>query len=338
MSDATDVPRLVPTRLAVTAAKWTPAEYSNWFRTGLDTWFHPAATPGLRAVSFRPVILDPDIDPVAPVIDAIDAVPGGRERLRGAISEALAIWTDDSSHSGKVLEALLYFAQRLPSAPLIAGLRRLVFDSLLSDQPEKDLLALRVLETAMKLVALPEGEALLRDIREIAWQPSFAATWLEGMARAGKVDWFEGLRDLRDDFMQLDPSGKSLRPVMRRMTNRSEHPAQLVEQLRSLDEIDDWLENVLFDGDRPALSFRREEFVDTKRASIPAVVVGNTIVPLDVRHAQIDPLYRLATRRLEAIEQPAYLVASRARSRPADDLERTIVNFLSNDVLFGTLQ
>lgn len=330
MSGATDAPRLVPTRLAVTAARWSPAEYSDWFRTGLDTWFHPETTPGLRAVSFRPVILDPDIDLVAPVADAVETVPGGRERLRGAISEALAIWTDDSSHSGKVLEALLYFAQRLPSAPLVPGLRRLVFDGRLNNQSEKELLALRVLETAMKLVALPEGEALLRDIRELAWQPSFAATWLEGMARAGKVDWFEGLRDLRDDLEALDPTGESLRPVLRRMTNRTERPAALIEQLRSLDIIDDWLEKVLFDGDRPAMSFDKVDFADTKGAAIPAVTVGKTMVPLDGGRSRIDPLLRIANRRL--FPPPP----SRTRPRPVDDLEQRMVSILSTDTLLQT--
>ncbi|MEA2887453.1 MAG: hypothetical protein QOD11_1813 [Bradyrhizobium sp.] len=300
---------LTPESLAVSAAKWGPADYSMWLRAGLDRWFHPSTTPGWRAVAFRPLILNPDRDPVAQLIDAIETVPGGRERLRDAVSESLAIWTGDSGHSGQVLDALLRLAQRLPAARHVPALRRLLFDGHLNDQPERELLALQVLETAMELVALTEGEMFLRELRRSAWQPSFAATWLEGMARANKIDWFEGLLELRGDLERLDPTGENLQPVLRRMANRSGRAGAVVERLRSLDEIDPWLERALFGGEYPAFRRTWERFVEIKNGPIPTIGIGNEIFPLysdpDIRERN-ENLYRIVFRgRSEpALEEP----------------------------------
>lgn len=338
MSRAEDAPDPVPIGLAALAAKWSSAGYSTWFRIGLDSWFHPATTPGMRAVAFRPLVLNPDRDPVAPIVDAVEAVPGGREGLRDAVSEALAIWMGDSSHSGEMLEALLRFVQCLPSARSVPGLRRLMFEGHLANQPYKELLVLQVLETAMKLVALPEGEAFLHEIRQTAWQPSFAATWLEGMARAGKIDWFEGLRELRGDLELLDPTGESLRPVLRRMATRAERPAAVFEQLQSPDEIDDWLERILFDGDRPAIPVVKAAFVDTKNATIPAIAVGEEVFPLygdPEKPTGLDQLYQIVTRRLAAAEEPPTPARSRPRPKRGEQHEEILSILAADDKFFA---
>jgi hypothetical protein len=323
--------------LAASAAKWDVAGYGSWVRTGLDRWFHPRTTPGGRAVAFRPLILNPDRDPVAPLIDAVDTVPGGRERLRDAVSESLAVWTEDSSHSGPVLDALLRLAQRLPTLNLVFALRRLLQDGHLNDQPRKGLLALQLLDTAMELVALPEGTKFLGELRHYFWQPSFAASWLEGMAKANKIDWLEGLLELRGDLERTDPTGENVQPVIRRMADRAGGAGAVLKRLRSPGTMDPWLENVLFGGERPALNPTRERFADTKNQRIPALVIGGEIAPLEIlrinygldKSERPENLDEIVSRRLfapvpEGSVGPASRSTGRRRGRSGEEIWRII--------------
>jgi hypothetical protein len=330
--------------LAVSAAKWTPAEYGIWLRTGLDRWCHPLTTPGGRAVAFRPLILNPDRDPVAPLIDAMETVPGGREHLREVVSESLAIWTGDSGHSGQVLNALLRLARRLPAAHHVPALRRLLFDGHLNDQPGKDLLALQVLQTAMELVALPDGEAFLRELRlrRSVWQPSFAATWLEGMARANKIDWFEEMLELRGDFERLDPTGENFQRVLRRTADRASGAEAILKRLQNFDEIDPWLESALFGGEQPAFHLTRERFVDTKDSLIPAFGMGDEIIPLygddpDMR-ARNEKIYPLVSRRFDepVLERSMHPASRASRGRRGRSNEQILKVLAADDDFFYT--
>jgi hypothetical protein len=265
-----------PPAFASAAAGWNVALYGRWLRAGLDCWFHPQTTPGQRAIAFRPLILDSERDPIAQVIDAVTAIPGGLERLRDAGSEALATWTGETTRSGDVLGALLRLSQRLPVASHIPALRRLLFGGHLNGQPRRHLLALQVLETALKLAVLDEGEALLRDLRRPEyWQPSYAATWLEGMARADKIHWFAGLLELRSDLQKIDPIGQGLQPVLRSMSSRGGGAEYIFTELcKSPDILDDWFESALFHGERPPLKLVERR--DRLNKGLPALelVVG----------------------------------------------------------------
>src|SRR4051794_10630198 len=90
-----------PESFPAVAANWDAAKFGSWVRAGLDSWFHPSATAGVRAVAFRPLTLNPDRDPVAQFVDSVEAIPGGLERLRDAAAEALATWTGYSAHAGE---------------------------------------------------------------------------------------------------------------------------------------------------------------------------------------------------------------------------------------------
>jgi len=69
---------------ASAAPRWDAAKFGSWLRTGLDIWVHPLASRGQRAIAFRPLILDPDRDPLPGLVDAAQMIPGGLERLRDA--------------------------------------------------------------------------------------------------------------------------------------------------------------------------------------------------------------------------------------------------------------
>jgi hypothetical protein len=281
MTDAERDVGLESESFAATAARWDVAKFGSWLRAGLDSWFHQRATAGRRAVAFRPLLLNPDRDPVAPIVDAVEAIPGALERLRDAGSEALATWTGESTHSGEVLDALLRLAQRLPVPAHVPALRRLLFDGHLNGQLHKDLLALQLLETAMELVALKEGEVLLRELCHAAcWQPSFAATWLEGMARANKIDWFEGLQEFRRDLEQVDPTGQELRPMLRRLVNRAGNAHEVAERFESFDLNDKWLVQALFEGERPPIKLSPGRDAYCKNARIIALSTGVDVAPL----------------------------------------------------------
>jgi hypothetical protein len=290
-----------PESFAGAAAHWDTAKFGSWIRAGLDSWFHPRATAGLRAVAFRPLVLNPDRDPIVQLVDSVEAIPGGLERVRDAAAEALATWTGYSANAGEVLDALLRLARRLPTAAHVPALRRLFFDGHLNDQPRKELLALQALETALEHVSLGDGERLLRDLRRAAcWRPYLAATWLEGMARAGKIDWFEGLRALRGDLEQVDPEGVDLRPMMRRMLTRAGDAYEVLQRLKSLNTLDLWLERALFGGERPALDFTWTRVLTDKNKPVLALRIGEDIVPLyddPGERDSIDRFYEINSRR-----------------------------------------
>ena len=58
-----------PESFAGAAARWDTARFGSWIRAVLDFWFHPRATAGLRAVAFRPLVLNPDRDPIVQLVD-----------------------------------------------------------------------------------------------------------------------------------------------------------------------------------------------------------------------------------------------------------------------------
>lgn len=311
MMNSIDGKDLAPENFASSASQWDVAGYGRWLRAGLDAWFHPRTTLGGRAVAFQPLILNPDRDPVAPLIDAAEAVPAGLERLRDAGSEALATWTGNSGNAGGVLDALLRMAQRLPAASHVPGLRRLLFEGHLDAEPDRKLLALRALEAAAELTALNEGEALLQELRSSdRWQSNFAATWLEGMARARRIDWLEGMLELRKDLELIDPTGTELQPVFRRLARRAGRADQVRDRLQMLD-LDAWLQNALFGGQRPALSliWTRDDF---KKLPIPAIAIGDEIALL-----YDEPRERERNRKFYAIMEDASIeITSRGRGQP----------------------
>jgi hypothetical protein len=282
------------------AAQWSVAFYGRWLRTGLDSWFHSQTTAGRRAIAFRPLILDSERDPITQAVDAVTAIPGGLERLRDAGSEALATWTDESRHSGDVLGALLRLSLRLPVASHIPALRRLLCEGYLNGQPRKNMLAHLALESALNLVVLDEGAALLRDLRRPEyWQPSFAATWLEGMARADNIHWFAGLLELRGDLQKIDPSGQGLQPVLRRMSSRGGGAEYIFTELcKSPDILDDWFESALFHGERPPLKLVERR--DRLNKGLPALelVVGKDTTLL---YGGLDPNQQEIIRALQHI-------------------------------------
>jgi hypothetical protein len=323
-------------------AHWDAAKFGSWMRAGLDCWFHPSATAGLRTVAFRPLILNPDRDPVAQLIDSMEAIPGALERLRDAAAEALATWTGDAANAGEVLDALLRLGKRLPTAAHVPALRRLFFEGHLNDQPRKELLALEALETVLEHVSLSEGERLLRDLRRAeCWRPYLAATWLEGMVRADKIDWFEGLRALRGDLEQVDPRGDDLRPMLRRMVNRAGGAYAVFQSLKSLGTPDSWLEWTLFGGERPPVDLTEIRDPTDKNRPVLALRVGEDIAPLyddPPERDAIGTFYQIYSRRgLEPPQReriPPLRVAS-ARARRGRSPEQ-LRNILLGDTEFWT--
>jgi hypothetical protein len=258
MKDLKRTPEPAHASFESVAARWDTARFESWLRKGVDAWFHPRATPGQRAVAFQPLILDPDRDPVHQLVDAVERIPGSLEQLRDAGAEALATWTANAFHAGDGLAAYLRLAQRLPTPAHVPALRRLLFDGHLNDQPQRELLAIQALETALELVALHEGVLFLRELRYApAWRPSFAAIWLEGMARAGKIDWFQGLCDVLGDLKQIDPERRHMQTMLRRLVKQAGSARSVAEKFASLDIADEWLVQALFGGDRPPLRFTR---------------------------------------------------------------------------------
>lgn len=280
MIDAARPPERSSAGFAAVAARWDVTKFGSWLRAGLDSWFHSSVSRGERSVSFYPLILDPDIDPVAPLVDAVQNVPGGTERLRDASAEALAVWTPESVRSGKVLDAFLRLAKRLPAAADIQALRRLLCGTHLNTQPNKASLRLQALETTLKLIALDDGEQLMRDLRRPEhWDTSFAATWLEGMARAGKVHWLDGVLDLRNDLEAIDPAGHTLQPLLRRLARQQGDAERVLNRLLTI-ELDSWLQRALFSGARaPLLLAERPDRIN-KGLPVVTLVIGSDEEPI----------------------------------------------------------
>jgi hypothetical protein len=278
-------------------------------------------------------MLNPDRDPIVQLVDSVEAIPGALERLRDAAAEALATWTGYAAHAGEVLDALLRLAKRLPSAANVPALRRLFFEGHLDGQPHNELLALQALETALEHVSLSEGERFLRGLRRAAcWRPYFAATWLEGMVRADKIDWLEGLRALRGDLEQVDPEGTDLRPMMRRMAKRAGDAYAVLQRLKALGTPDPWLKRTLFEGERPAVEFTWTRDSTDKNRPVLALVIGEDIAPLyddPAERDSIDTLYKIHSS-LEPLKregtEPSRARGGRARrGRTAEQLRHMLL-------------
>jgi hypothetical protein len=262
-------------------------------------------------------------------------VPGGLERLRDAVGEALAVWTAESTHSGEVLDALLRLAKRLPGPNHVAALRRLFFEGFLEEQPRNELLALQALESALALLGLNDGESLLHDLRSSpSWQPAFAATWLEGMTRAGKLDWYAGLRELKGDLSEVAPTGEELHPLLCRLLYREGDAAEVVKRFEGFDPNDEWMVKALFIGENPPIRLvaRRDFF--NKNAPILLLSIGEDLQSyVDPRHPSAEALYGIYQTYFSSTAGSLSTPRAKTRKRAPAASARTSLQGLRDDLL-----
>jgi hypothetical protein len=119
------------------------------------------------------------------------------------------------------------------------------------------------------------------------------------MARAGRIQWFAGMLELRDDLQEIDPSGLELQPVLRRMSNRGGGAEYIFNELcKSPDALDKWSEAALFHGERPPLKLveRRDRLNKGLPALELAVGIDTTLL-----YGGLDPNKQEIIRALQRI-------------------------------------